>query len=97
VKLLGDWLVWERDGVTRSLDTGDICYAAFTPDRSQAEALVLVSIYGQKGAVPMHGDDAVWFWDWWMKRLEQRLREEEETAARCAEILAHRTTPPQDT
>jgi hypothetical protein len=98
VKLLGDWLVWESKGCTYTLDTDLISSTIYyAPTDWRGPRMSLYCRDELEAVAELKDADAEWFQAWWMKRLEQRLREEEETAVRCADILAHRTTPPQDT
>jgi hypothetical protein len=80
VKQLGDYLVWESNGCTCTLDTNlissTVYYGLFSVSPGQVE------VYCRDESEPTEftGDNAEWFHNWWMKRLE--TMEEEDAIGR---------------
>ena len=101
MKILGDWLLWEEGTVARTIDTNDISYASFCPTADTAfsrNARAVIVLYGHDmTSYHLDGEDAERFWEWWMKRLEEKEAFAVQLRVMGAELVAKWATPPQGT
>lgn len=71
-RILGDWLVWEKEGAICTLDTTIISSTYYcAPDGPQSAGIEIYCRDESRPAVVLYEDDATWFHTWWLRSLEE--------------------------